>query len=170
MTSACFSPIIDRIEAFISIVMTNLIKKEPKVGVGFGVMILKGGKVLLGKRHSDPKKADSALHGEGTWTMPGGKLDFGEELRDGAYREVLEETGMKINRAKLELISVADNIVTDAHFLTIGFLCRDFSHQPEIREPEEITEWRWFPINHLPHPMYFPSAKIIKHYQSKQVY
>jgi len=45
-----------------------------KPGVGFGVMILKQGRILLGKRHSDPDKADSELHGEGTWTMPGGKL------------------------------------------------------------------------------------------------
>lgn len=47
------------------------------------------GKVLLGQRHSDPEKADSALHGEGTWTMPGGKLHFGESFEEGATREVL---------------------------------------------------------------------------------
>jgi hypothetical protein len=35
-----------------------------KVGVGFGVMILRDGKVLLGQRHVDPTKADSELHGE----------------------------------------------------------------------------------------------------------
>ena len=34
------------------------------VGVGFGVMILKDGKILLGQRHEDPNKADSELHGE----------------------------------------------------------------------------------------------------------
>lgn len=28
--------------------------------------------------------ADSELHGEGTWTMPGGKLDFGESFMDAA--------------------------------------------------------------------------------------
>ncbi len=133
-------------------------------------MILKRNRVLLGQRHRDPRKASSALHGEGTWTMPGGKLDFGEKISDGAYREVLEETGIKINLAKLKLISVDDNIVTDAHFLTIGFLCRDYRGTPRVREPEEITRWRWFPLNRLPRPLYFPSAKIIKHYLAKRIY
>ena len=47
-------------------------KQRPKVGVG--IMILKDGKVLLGKRNDDAEKASSDLHGEGTWTMPGGNL------------------------------------------------------------------------------------------------
>ncbi len=55
-----------------------------KVGVGVGVALVRDGKVLLGHRHDDPEKADSLLHGEGTWTVPGGKLDFGETLEDGA--------------------------------------------------------------------------------------
>jgi len=75
-------------------------KQRPKVGVG--IMILNNqGEVLLGKRNDDAEKASSDLHGEGMWTMPGGKLDFHETLIDGAYREVLEETGIKINKDKL---------------------------------------------------------------------
>ena len=54
-------------------------EKKKKVGVGFGVMMLnKEGRVLLGRRNEDPEKADSELKGEGTWTMPGGKLEFQE--------------------------------------------------------------------------------------------
>jgi len=58
--------------------MDNINKKP---GVGVVMMILKETKVLLGKRHGDPKKADSELHGEGSWTMPG-ELHFKEELED----------------------------------------------------------------------------------------
>lgn len=82
--------------------MSNRIQKRP--GVGFGVMILKNGKVLLGKRHDDPIKASSLLHGEGTWTMPGGKLHFHEGLKKAAIREVLEETGIKVK--SLEIVSI----------------------------------------------------------------
>lgn len=58
---------------------------KKRVGAGIGVMILnKESKVLLGKRHYDPQKADSELHGEGSWTMPGGKLEFGETFEEGA--------------------------------------------------------------------------------------
>ena len=99
-------------------------KQRPKVGVG--VMILRNEEILLGKRHDDSEKASSDLHGEGTWTMPGGKLDFQETLLDGAAREVLEETGIKINKEKLKVISVADEIVPDNHYVTVGFLCQEF--------------------------------------------
>ena len=58
-------------------------KDTKKPGVGFGVILLKDKKVLLGKRHEDSKKADSELHGEGAWTLPGGKLEFGEEFEEG---------------------------------------------------------------------------------------
>ena len=73
-------------------------KKHP--GVGIGVILLKNNKVLLGKRHEDPEKADSLLHGEGTWTLPGGKLDFKEDIPDCAYREVYEETGLRALKVK----------------------------------------------------------------------
>jgi 8-oxo-dGTP diphosphatase len=135
-------------------------KQFPKVGVG--VMLLKNGKVLLGKRHSDPEKADSELHGEGTWTMPGGKLEFGEKLVDAAYRETLEETGIKIDKETLKLISVTDDIVPDAHFVTIGFLCRDFSGEAQVLEPDEIVEWKWFELDKLPSPLFGPSRKILE--------
>lgn len=136
-----------------------------KPGVGVGVMLLKRGKVLLGARHSDPRKADSELHGEGSWTMPGGKLHFGEELEGAACREVLEEIGVKINPKKLKMISVTNDIVEDAHFVTIGFLCEDFQGEPKVMEPDEITEWRWFALDALPHPIFFPSRKILNQYQ-----
>lgn len=135
--------------------------ENKKPGVGFGVMLLRDNKILLGKRHEDPVKASSALHGEGTWTMPGGKLEFQEEFADGTYRETLEETGIKINPEALEQISTTNNIVEDAHFVTLGFLCKEFTGEAEVKEPDEITEWRWFDFNNLPSPIFFPSKQII---------
>lgn len=140
---------------------------DKKPGVGVGVMILKRGKVLLGRRNYDPLRASSALHGEGTWTMPGGKLDFQEELEDCAFREAYEETGIKINKNKLEVISLTNNIVEDAHFVTIGFLCRDFKGEPKVIEPDEIVEWKWFPLKKLPQPIFLPSRGILESYFKK---
>lgn len=141
-----------------------------KVGAGVGVMILKDGKVLLGKRHHDSQKADSTLHGEGTWTMPGGKIHFGESFEDAAYREVLEETGIEINKNNLRLVSLTNDSVKDAHFVTIGLLCEDFEGEAEVREPDEITEWKWFELNELPNPIYFVSGKILKNYFDGKFY
>ena len=146
--------------------MNNQSNQKP--GVGFGVMILKEGKVLLGHRHENPEKASSLLHGEGTWTMPGGKLHFQEKLKEGAVLEVFEETGIKVKG--LEAISISNDIVQDAHFVTIGFLCKDFEGEAKVMEPDEITEWKWFDLNNLPSPLYFPSEKIIKNYLAKKIY
>jgi len=145
--------------------MTEEIKKP---GVGFGVMILKDNKLLLGKRHPDPEKASSLLHGEGTWTMPGGKLHFGESFEQGAIREVNEETGLDVISSKV--ISISNDIVSDAHFVTIGLLCSEFKGQPRVMEPDEITEWQWFPINQLPEPIFPPSEKVLKNYLEKRFY
>jgi len=144
--------------------------QDKKVGVGFGVMILKDNKVLLGKRHQDPNKADSELHGGGTWTMPGGKIHFGEAFEEAAVREVMEETGIKINQDKLKFISLTNDRVFDAHFITVGFLCKDFKGKAKVMEPNEITEWQWFELNSLPEKVFFPSAKVLKNYLDNIVY
>lgn len=149
--------------------MEEIIKKK-KIGVGFGVMILKDNKILLGKRHDDPIKADSLLHGEGTWTMPGGKIDFGEAFEEAAAREVIEETGIKIEEDKLKFISLTNDIVHDAHFITIGFLCEEFEGEAQIMEPDEITKWEWFDLNETPEKMYFPSAKVLENYKANVIY
>jgi 8-oxo-dGTP diphosphatase len=139
-----------------------------KVGVGVGIMILKDNRILLGKRHEDPEKAASALHGEGCLTMPGGKVDFGETINQAALRETLEETGLKLNT--LKLISLTDEILDDIHFVTNGFLCEDFEGIPQILEPDEITEWQWFDLNNLPEPLFPPCIKIVKNFKSKEIY
>jgi len=145
-------------------------ERKNKPGVGFGVMIVKDSKVLLGKRHEDPEKADSELHGEGTWTMPGGKLEFKEDLKDAACREVLEETGIKIIKENLKFISLTNDIVEDAHFITVGFLCEEFEGEPKVMEPDEITEWKWSSLDELPSPVYFPSGKILENYKNNKIF
>ena len=34
------------------------------------------------------------------WVMPGGHIDLGESLEEGVVREILEETGIKIDMMK----------------------------------------------------------------------
>jgi ADP-ribose pyrophosphatase YjhB (NUDIX family) len=137
-----------------------------KMGVGIGVMLLKADKILLGLRNPDPKKAESELHGEGTWTMPRGKINFGEKWEDAAYREVFEETGIKIDKKKLEIVCVNDDILPEVHFVTLGLLCKYFEGEPQVKEPEEILEWKWFKLDDLPENIYIPSKKIIESYLS----
>ncbi len=142
---------------------------KQRIGDGVGVMILKNGKILLGKRNGDPRKADSELHGGGTWTMPGGKLEFHERFKDGAYRETLEETGIKIDKNKLKLISISSDMTKDSHFVTVGLLATDFKGRVRAKEPDEITEWRWFSLSKLPQPIFFPSKKVLANYAKGEI-
>lgn len=59
---------------------------RPQIGVG--VFVIKDGKFLMGQRRGS--------HGEGTWSVPGGHLEFGESPESTALREVFEETSLKI--------------------------------------------------------------------------
>lgn len=141
-----------------------------KVGVGFGLMLLRDGKVLLGRRHEDPAKADSDLHGEGSWTMPGGGMEYGESFEKTIIRELEEETSIKVKKEDLKLISITNDIGTEAHYITIGFLCEKFEGEAQVMEPDEITEWQWFDLNNLPDPVFSCSLKIVKNYLDKKIY
>lgn len=143
-------------------------EQKKKVGVGFGVLMLKDSKVLLGKRHVDPDKASSLLDGAGTWTMPGGKLEFGETFEEGAAREVLEETGVKLH--KVDVVGINNDLIETAHFVTIGLFSDDFTGEPKVMEPDEITEWQWFDLDNLPAPLYFPSERVLENYKKQQFY
>ncbi|MFA6460972.1 MAG: NUDIX domain-containing protein [Candidatus Woesearchaeota archaeon] len=141
---------------------------DQKVGVGMGVLLLRNGKILLGKRHDDPIKADSALRGEGTWTMPGGKLHYGESFEEGAKREVMEETGIVLN--SVQVLGVNNDKNEHAHFITLAMISEDFSGEAEVKEPDEITEWQWFDPKQLPKNLFFCSAEVMENFLQGEFY
>lgn len=59
---------------------------DPKVGVG--VLVVADGKVLLVRRTMMPER--------GKWSIPAGFLDRGEDPRQVAARETLEETNLRV--------------------------------------------------------------------------
>lgn len=60
--------------------------EDPKVAAG--VLVEKEGTVLLVQRALDPEL--------GRWTLPAGFVDAGEDVRQAAARECLEETGLDV--------------------------------------------------------------------------
>jgi 8-oxo-dGTP diphosphatase len=65
--------------------------------IGAYALCVDDGRILL------TRIAPGYWSGVGEWTLPGGGLDFGEDPRDGALRELTEETGLRG-----EIIEIAD--------------------------------------------------------------
>ncbi|MFA6601481.1 MAG: NUDIX domain-containing protein [Candidatus Paceibacterota bacterium] len=143
-------------------------QEKKRVGAGFGVILEKNGKILLGLRHPDPDKADSAFRSAGEWSLPGGKLEWGETFEEGAIREVKEETDIDIKNP--QVISVHNCKNQFAHFMTVGLLTHEWSGEAKITEPDEIVKWQWFDLKNLPSPRYFPSFEVIENYVKGKFY
>ena len=142
--------------------------KKNQIGVGVGVMILNDNKLLLGLRNSNETTADSELHGEGTWTLPGGGMNYGETFEGAAIRESKEETGLDVDDIKV--LCVQNDKNEFAHYVSIGMIALKFSGEVKANEPLEIVRWEWFDMDNLPKNIFFPSKKTIDRYNEGLFY
>ncbi len=131
------------------------------VRVGLAVLVLREGKILLGHR-SAKRKDTGGIFEPDTWTVPGGKQEFGESMFEGAAREVREETGLEIGVP--ELFSASDDVQPDRHFVTLQFVARSAEGEPQVMEPEKEDEWRWFSPDGLPENLYSPTRRFLEKY------
>lgn len=111
------------------------------IGVGVGAVILREKKILLLLR----KKAPEA----GCWTIPGGKVEFGETVEEAILREVKEEIGAE--GRIIAPLGVTNHILKEerTHFVAPRFLV-EILNDPQNMEPQSHEEMRWFPIDELP--------------------
>jgi 8-oxo-dGTP diphosphatase len=128
---------------------------QPLIGVG--ALIVENGRVVVIKRGKAP------LLGE--WSIPGGMLELGETLRQGAEREALEETGLVVRAT--ELLGVFDRIVPDEegnivyHYVLIDFLCQRLSG--ELRAGADAADARWFTPEEIEKlPLALDTAQVIQ--------
>lgn len=121
--------------------MTSL----PRVGIA--VILIRDGKVLVGRRLS-------ASHGNDTWQFPGGHLEFGESVADCAVREVAEETGLEATVTGYGPFTNDIFVDQGKHYVTLFVLASAPLGVPRVMEPEKCAEWRWCPWDSLPEPRF----------------
>ena len=116
---------------------------RPKVGIG--ILVLKNGKLLLGKRKN--------AHGEGQYSTPGGHMEYLESFEECAKREVKEETGMEIQNVRfLRVLNLKE--YAPKHYVDIGLAAEWKSGEPKVMEPDKCVSWAWYDIDKLPTPLF----------------
>lgn len=127
-----------------------------QVKVGVGVMVLKDGKVLMGKRKN--------IHGAGEYAWPGGHVEYMESFVECAKREVREETGIEITNVRfLRLMNLKH--YAPKHYADIGLMADWKSGEPRVMEPDKIEGWGWYDLDDLPQPLFYPIPSYIEAYR-----
>lgn len=125
-----------------------------KPQVGTGMIITRDDKVLLMKRKGP--------HGKGTWSTPGGHLDFGETPEQCGAREAKEEVGVEVVDIRFRAVTNDVFEATGRHYITIWMEGKSVSGEPTIAAEDEVEEIGWYTWDALPTPLFLPLENLVK--------
>ena len=109
---------------------------RPETAVG--AVIIRGEQILLVRRGRGPAV--------GHWSVPGGRIEFGETMRDAVEREVAEETGLRVVCGPY--LGHVERIGTDYHFIIHDFLAEPLDNAAPVAG-DDASEARWFSLRAL---------------------
>jgi 8-oxo-dGTP diphosphatase len=112
-------------------------------------------KVLLIQRKGGPY--------EGSWCLPGGFLEDGEDLEAGARRELLEETGLAVEVLHQLHAFGAPNRDPRGRTVTIVHYALLAGEPPAVKGGDDAADARWYDVKELPqlgfdHPQIIATA------------
>lgn len=135
--------------------------EKNKVRVGIAVMIVKDGKILLGKRKGS--------HGAGEYAGPGGHLEHMESIEGCARRETLEEAGIEIENVRFLKITNLKSY-SPKHFIEIGLFADWKAGEPRVLEPDRTENWDWYDLDALPTPIFTSIPNYIEAYKTGKAF
>lgn len=98
--------------------------------------IFRDGKILLVRRARSPAN--------GFYSLPGGRVEFGETLHVALHREVLEETALEIEIVGLAgWREVLPGTSGGGHYLIMSFAARWIRGEPRLND--ELDDFKWLP-------------------------
>ena len=109
---------------------------RPEVCVG--AVVLDDDRLLLIRRGHGPAA--------GEWSLPGGRVEFGETMVEALVREVKEETGLDIVAG--DYLGHVERFGTDHHFVIHDFLATAFDAEP-VAAGDDAVEAAWFELSHV---------------------
>lgn len=122
-------------------------------GVGAAAVVRDGsGRVLMIRRAPGATRA-------GLWSMPAGFVDYGEDVRAAAQRELYEETGL---RADIGRVLHAAGNFHDPAKLTVGIWFEATVTGGELRPGDDADEVGFFSLDDLP-PLAFETDRELLH-------
>lgn len=113
-------------------------------GVGVHLILIADDRILLGQR------ANTGF-ADGSWSVPGGRLEVGEPAVCGAAREAAEELGIAIAEADLTFCHLCHHLDPDGRArLGIFFTATIWSGEPVNAEPHKCSKLAWHLLDALP--------------------
>jgi ADP-ribose pyrophosphatase YjhB (NUDIX family) len=127
---------------------------DPKVGVG--VLVIDEGKILLVKRKMNPE--------QGKWSLPAGFLDYGENPKETAEREVFEETNLIVHiQSLLEIYHNPEAVENGGASIFILYQAR--LEGGEIKAGDDASQAAFFGPGELPEIAFSSSHDVITRWQ-----
>lgn len=130
---------------------------HPRPAVSVDIVIIRKVKseyqVLLIIRAQEPY--------QGCYALPGGFVDIEETLEDAAARELLEETGLKVENLHQVQTFSAVNRDPRGRVISTAFFGLVFNNDAQPVAGSDASFTAWFPLDDLP-DLAFDHAKIIQ--------
>lgn len=127
---------------------------DQTVQVGVGVFIFKDGKFLI-QQHQ-------GAHGEGSWSLPGGHIEYSESFETAAKREVREETSLDITNIRFGAVTNDFFESESKHYITVWMLSDWAAGKEVIAEPDRSVAQKWCTFDDLPYPLFLPWQQLLK--------